>query len=267
MKTFHALSIPIVAAALMWPALSAAADLDVKLGEISDKRTTGEFFKGLEIELKVSGKALAGAKSIKVGAFKAVDDTGKELKPQEGFGFSDEFEAVDADAEEQEIKLNFENPPRSAKALKSVTGEVLLLNPAKDPSSIVTASLTKDAGKALDHPALKQAKVSFTIKAAEPAKTGKKAASQGGLFFGGGDNDIVLQIKDPDGKLAAIEFQDAQGQSIETSGRSRMSSGDNQTWSYSMEDKAPAGAVVKIYLLTEKSAVRVPVSLSNIPLP
>lgn len=63
------------------------AEVTVTVGEISDKRTTGEFFSGLEIKLLVAGGEMAKVKAMRVTVEKATDDTGKNLLEGKKSGF------------------------------------------------------------------------------------------------------------------------------------------------------------------------------------
>jgi len=162
------------------------------------------------------------------------------------------------------VKLEFANPPRTAKALKELNGTIELLIPAKDPACIVTASVAKDAGKWLDNAALKAAGIELKLLKPEPGA--KKPA---GFTFSAnlGESDLGYEIKDPKNKVASVEFFDAGGKKLESN--SRISSGFNGVNSVTMsfKDKPPADAVAKVYLVTEKSVVTVPLAFKNIALP
>lgn len=249
------------------------AEVKVTVGDISDKRTTGRFFAGLEIELKISGPELAEAKGIRTVVKDATDDTGKPLaKAQNRFG-GDGFEELqkafgggfsnEKKAQEFQAKLEFANPPRTAKAIQALNGSIELLIPAKDPAAVITASFAKDADKPLENAALKAAGVEITLR--KPGTEKKEP----GLGFGGGlgENDLGYVISDPKGKIASVEFFDAAGKKLESN--ERMSSGFNnrKTVTISYSAKPPADAVAKIYLVTDKSVVTVPIALKNIALP
>jgi hypothetical protein len=253
---------------------TAFAEVKVAVGDISDKRTTGKFFAGLEIELKLSGPELAQAKGIRTTVKSATDDTGRaiaksenrfggdgfeELQKAFGGGFSDEKKA-----EEFQVKLEFENPPRAAKAIKSLEGSIELLIPAKDPAAIITASVAKDAGKPLENAALKAAGVQISLR-----KPGKEEKKESGLSFGGslGENDLGYEIKDPKNRIASVEFFDAAGKKLESNGRMSSGFGDSKTVTLNFSAKPPADAVAKIYVVTDKSVVTVPIALKDIALP
>lgn len=249
------------------------AEVTLTVGEINDKRTTGEFFAGLEIALKLSGPELAEAKGMRVNVKSASDDTGKALpEPKNKFRGKDEFEKLQkgmggrlgkSKDDEFEVKLEFGNPPRAAKAVKEITGSIELLIPSKDPAAVINASLAKDAGKPLDNPALKAAGVEFTLKA--PKKSEKKES--GGSIFGSDENGISYEIKDPKSMVASVEVFDAGGKKLEPNGHMSGGFGGAKSVTISFSEKPPADATIKIYLVTEKSVISVPLALKNIALP
>ena len=250
---------------------TASAEVKVSVGEISDKRTTGKFFAGLELKLAVSGPELAEAKGIRTVVKSATDDTGKPLAEQEDKFSSGGFEELqkafggfsgDKKADEFEVKLEFANPPRAAKTSKSLTGSIELLIPQKDPGAVVSASFAKDAGKPLDNAALEAAGVEITLKA-----PGAKPKDAGGFGFGGGENDLSYDIKDPNKKVASVEFFDAKGAKLETNGRSSFGMGGAKNVSVNFSKKPPVDAIAKIYVVTEKSVVTVPLELKDVALP
>jgi len=252
---------------------TALAEVKVAVGDISDKRTTGKFFAGLEIELKLSGPELAEAKGIRTTVKSATDDTGAALKKAENRFGGDGFEELqkafgggfgEKKADEFQVKLEFENPLRAAKAIKTLNGSIELLIPAKDPAAVITASVAKDAGKPLENAVMKGAGVEFTLR--KPGKEEKKDSEFG---FGGslGENDLGYVIKDPNGKVASVEFFDAAGKKLESNGHMSSGFGGSKTVSITFNAKPPADAAAKIYVVTEKSVVTVPIALKDIALP
>lgn len=261
----------VIAAALAHTALS---EVKVTVGDINDKRTTGKFFAGLEIELKLSGPELADAKGIRTTVKSATDDTGAALPKAENRFGGDGFEELqkafgggfggEKKADEFQVKLEFGNPPRSAKSVKTLSGSIELLIPKQDPASIITASVAKDAGKPIENPVLKAAGVEFTLRAPGAAAKKTSAFNLGG---GSGENDLGYEIKDPKNKVASVEFFDAGGKKLESNGRMSSGFNDSKTVTISFNAKPPADAVAKIYVVTDKSVVTVPLDLKDVPLP
>ena len=113
---------------------------------------------------------------------------------------------------------------------------------------MISADVAKEAGKALANEALKAAGATITLKAAKGEEVG-------------------YTISDPNKKVASVEFFSTDGKALESNGR--MSSGflGKKDVTVSLREKAPAGVTAKIYLVTDKSVVTVPVKLPGVVLP
>lgn len=235
--------------------ISARAEVKVTVGDISDRRTTGKFFAGLEIELKISGPETAECKGLRVVVKEAKDDTGKAVAPEEDRfndgGFAEPQSAMggfdDHKGGDLQAKLEFENPARSAKSL-TIDATVELLVPSKDAASVISVGVAKEAGKPLAQEALKTAGATITLK---PVK---------------GD-DLEYTISDPNKKVASVEFCSADGKPLETSGRMSSGFAGKKDVTVTLRDKAPADVIAKVYLITEKAVVKVPLKLNAVALP
>lgn len=233
----------------------ASAEVKVTVDQIADNRTTGDFFKGLELTLKLTGPELAEAKGMKFALSEAKDDAGTDISKIQKFGFDDGgFEPLEKgfggarNAGEFEHKLKLPNPARAAKTAM-VIGSLQLLIPGKDPASIITVDLAKSAGKALANPELKAAGATLMFDAPKA-------------------DEASYKIQDSKGVVAAVEFCSPDGKALETGGRSSSSFGGGpKSVSISLRGKAPAGMVAKVYLVTAKSVVNVPIKLESITLP
>jgi hypothetical protein len=239
-------------------ALLAQAAVNVTVGDISDKRTTGKFFQGLEVELKVSGPEMANCKGLRVVLKEAKDNTGKAIpekegvfndgrfnEPQKAFGGFGNGKKKEFD--EYQLKLELENPDRSAKSF-SLDAAVELLIPSQDPNSVITVDVAKVADQPLAQEALKATGATITFK----APTSDRAS---------------YTITDPKGKIASIEFCSPDGKALETNGRMSSNFSGSKSININLREKAPAGMVAKIYLITDKSIVSAPVKLPGVPLP
>jgi hypothetical protein len=141
-----------VLAGLALAASSAAQEVRVSPGTIEDRRTTGRFFGGLEIELKLTGDDLADARAARVLLRKAVDETGRDLLPEK---------KPDADFQKSygsgapALKLALKNPARTASAVKEISGDVELFTPARDPAATVSIDrIVSRTDRSVDSPAL-----------------------------------------------------------------------------------------------------------------
>jgi hypothetical protein len=289
-------ALPACAVALALLALSGRAagqDLRVTAGTIEDRRTTGKFFGGLEIELKLTGDDLADAKAARVLLKKAVDESGRDLLPEKK---GDEDFQKSSGSSGPDLKVNLKNPARGAGAIKEVSGDVELYAPSRDPAAtVVVERLTSRMDKAIASPALKAQNIAVRLvspnvyradakkreaemdaemekhkeEVKKEAGDDKTAEALMGLVkaFSGmmndvGDNDVILQIEDEGGKLQDVEVVGKSGV-IDT--RGSMSSGGLKILQYS--EKLPPDAKLRFLLKTKKSLLKTPFTLTNVPLP
>jgi hypothetical protein len=273
-----------------------AQDLRVSAGTIEDRRTTGKFFGGLEVELKLTGDDLADAKAKRVIVKKAVDETGRDLLP-------DERKDPDfSTSSGSDLKVNLKNPARGSTALKEISGHVELFTPSRVPASVVTIDrLPSRMDKPISMPALRNQKIEIAVvspkvhranaakrkaefekemaknkaemekemKGASPEEAKALEAIMGlaqafsGMMDEVGDNDLILNVKDADGRVMDVEVTRADGEEISSNGS--MSSGELRVMNFS--EKLPADAKLKVLVKTKKALVSAPFTLSNVSLP
>ena len=275
------------------PGRAAGQDLRVTAGTIEDRRTTGKFFGGLEIELKLTGDDLADAKAARVLLKKAVDESGRDLLPEKK---GDEDFQKSSGSSGPNLKVNLKNPARGAGAIKEVSGDVELYAPSRDPAAtVVVERLTSRMDKPVTSPALKAQNIAVRLvspnvyradakkreaemdaemekhkeEVKKEAGDDKTAEALMGLVkaFSGmmndvGDNDVILQIEDEGGKLQDVEVVGKSGV-IDT--RGSMSSGGLKILQYS--EKLPPDAKLRFLLKTKKSLLKTPFTLTSVPLP
>jgi hypothetical protein len=280
--------------------LTAIAQVKVSAGDVEDSRRTDGFFNRLKVELKITGAALAGARGVRVSVDKAVDDTGKNLIDEK----EQDRDFKEVDSAEAEVTIELKNPERRAASVREISGTVEVFAPQKDPKSILLVpGFQKTAGTPLQFPALKAAGIEVTFWTKEIFEARKKAeeerlkkeleektkraeSSQNpddivsalaeGLsqIFGGFTssfasmeaNDIAFNVKDPGSKLISIQFEDAQGKKIDHNGRMTIGS-DPRTVIYNFEQKLPANARIRLFVLTPASVVKAPFNLTGVALP
>ena len=80
-----------------------AQGVRVSTGTIEDRRTTGQFFGGLELELKLTGDDLADARAVRIQLSKAEDETGQDL-------LTERSQQGDFQDTSQTLKLSLKNP-------------------------------------------------------------------------------------------------------------------------------------------------------------
>lgn len=236
----------------------AVAEVKVTVDSVTDTRgNENSFMAGLELALKLSGPELSEAKGMKIKITEAKDDTGKDISKISRMGFnSDGFEPLEKKfgfgsnkkEDEFEHRLRLPNPARAAKMAK-VIGSLELLVPTKDLASVISVDLAKEAGKALENAALKAAGATLTFDAPK-------------------GSEVSYKLADTKGTVASVEFFGPDGKALETAGRSSSSFGNGpKNVSISLRDNAPAGIVAKVYLVTPKSVISVPIQLNSIELP
>jgi hypothetical protein len=280
-------------AAVAAPAKLVAQDLRVTAGTIEDRRTTGKFFGGLEIELKLTGDDLADAKAARVVLTKAIDESGRDLLPDVK---RDEDFQKSSGSSGPNLKVNLKNPARGAGALREVSGDVELYAPSRDPAAtVVVDRLTSRMDKPIVSAALKSQKIGVRLvspkvyradakkreaemdaemkkheaEMKKEAGDDKTAEALMGLVkaFSGmmnevGDNDVILQIEDEGGRLQDVEVVGNSGV-IDT--RGSMSSGGLKILNFG--EKLPPDAKLRFLLKTKKSLLKTPFTLTNVPLP
>jgi len=264
---------------------SLAFALDIQVGDVQDSRTTGQFFSGLTVDLKMVGDELNDASGVKVNIASALDDTGRDLlNPEEK---KDTFEDLKQFGQTQnKVSLKLKNPARRANTIKELKGQLELYVPKNDPASKVTVNdLSKQGGKPIESQAFKDAGVQLTLMTSQQYEAEKKkqadaaaaeAKAKGmppemlnmmnSLSMGMGSDDansLIMKVTDPNNRLVEVTVLGTDGQPIRSNGS--MSSGDTKTLYF--EQKIPDGAKVEIALATPKSLMVVPLNLQNIALP
>ena len=263
-----------------------AQDVQVTLGDVTDKRTTGKFFAECEVELRFTGDLLADSLGVHTIHVKtAVDDTGRDLIPKEKSS-TPFFQANKTGQSSVEQKVTLRNPARSAKSIRLLEGDGEVFSPTVENGGIVTVKdFMKQPGQPLGNPAFQKAGVTIMYITKEVAEAKKKkqqeeqtkaAAQEGGAFgqaiasafggmFGGmgGENGVQLLIEDPNDHVVEIEFHDGAGKKINT--RGSMSSG--QMHGYSFAQLPGPDTQLVIYLATPAATKVVLFKLENIPLP
>jgi len=262
-----------------------ANDIKVSVSEVTDTRTTGQFFSGIELKLKVMGDVIADAKGLKLRITKAVDDTGrnllKEEKERTDFDEPDEYNIGQA-----EVRVKLKNPARKAAVIKDLIGEISLFVPKNDPNAIaIINKFMTQTGKTLSNTVLKASGLEVAVLTKsqyEEIKTAKEKEVKDGTLakefgeamiqafsslFGGmmeiGENSVILHVKDPESKVVAIEFIDISGEKIKHI--SSMKMGDVKVFEF--EKPIPQDAKITIYIATSKSLIMTALKLTDIALP
>lgn len=277
----------LLAAGFLAPAPAGSAGksgLVVSAGDVTDRRRNDNVFASLEVELKLTGEASAGARGARATVEKAVDDTGRNLIKEKSD--SNDFTKSSGDGPPA-LKVELRNPARRASKVRELTGRVEVFVPERDPSAEARiAKFASQMDRPIASPALKAAGAQVTVvsrktyeaekkKDAERRKkeaegagiAGAMANAFAGLFeglFGDIDeNDVLVRVDDKGKKVFSVDVLDGAGKPID--GMGSMKVGD--FWVLKFSEKVPADAGLRISVMTPKSLVTENFALKDIALP
>lgn len=277
----------LLAGGLLAPGPAAPAGnsgLAVFAGDVTDRRRNDNLFASLEIELRLTGEAAAGARGARAAVEKAVDDTGRNLIKEKSD--SDDFAKSTGDGPPA-LKIELRNPARRATKVRELTGHVELFVPERDPSAQArVGKFVSQMDRPIASPALKAAGAVVTVvsrntyeaeKKKDAERRKKEAEGAGiagamvnafaglfeGMFGDIGENDILVRVEDKGKKVFSVDVLDAAGKPVE--GMGSMKVGD--FWILKFMEKLPADAGLRIFVMTPKSLVTERFSLKDVPLP
>jgi hypothetical protein len=257
--------------------------------QVADRRSNGSF-SNLSITLE-----LPNIKSIDVAASRvlvsnAIDDSGgnlidtehgePQLQPNNRALYSDNPGPLTVD-------VDLKNPPRKSKSLKSVSGQIELFMPSKDPNSVAELpKFTSLSGKTLSHKAFKANNVEITLVSEAQLEAERKRltevktkelkengyddetlksvlSSYTDYLLKFDEGDVVLRVKDDGKHIQDIAYVDGKGEVK----RASINDKDGYTVLSTWGEKPAADWKLRVNMKTAKNIVRVPFSLSNVPLP
>jgi len=276
--------------------LFAAEDVKVTAGAVEDQRFSDDRFGGLSIELLLKGSSVAEVKAVRVKVKSAKDDVGTVLyKPGKDEKPKD-FEEFSTDRQPGP-HVGLSSPSRDASSVE-VTGEVELFLPTRDPATKQRFDqFLGRLDKPISNSALKSAKVEITPLSAKeytarqkknrPSKEeimaeGKKHGATDaeiqqalGLMdalaaLGGeepSENSILIETKDPEGKIISVDVVKADGSELRAPSRGSSGGRDSKMVKIDLAEKPPTDAALLVTLRTAKSLVTVPLNLKGVSLP
>ncbi len=268
---------------------------NARMTALQDRRSDGHFPRctlGMELPDYPAHEVTAARVVVK----KAVDDLGTNLVKEDAadvrleptqrgqFGKPDDGKAAPPTIVFAEMK----NPPRAAKALKEVSGEIELFVPSRDPNGEARIErFLALAGKAAVHPALRAngVEISFVSKAqldaerkkAEEAETAKlkkegyedadsiRSMVESALysFPKGEERQVVLKVKDPRKAIQEIKTFSASGERV--FGTDSEESGFRVLTFWN--DPPQADWTLSIQMRSDSSLVRHTFAFRDVPLP
>lgn len=285
MKTLVSLALVLISVAA-----NAQQKIDVAVKQVNDRRSAG-FFAQLALSLELPKVQSADVAASRVFVSSAVDDSGRNLLDPEAkepqFESNMRRNMPDAPPAPATVSVTLKNPDRKATKLKTVTGEIELYLPGKDPNS--TAEIPKFltlAGKPLSHKALKANGVEISMLTAAQVEAEKKKRAEAkkkeyaemgfageelenmlksfleGLL-GGSENEMLVRIKDPNKRIQEINYVDAAGDVKQVSMRDDEGMTILSTWGGKPENDWK----LRVSMKTPKNLVKYSFALSDVPLP
>jgi hypothetical protein len=261
------------------------------VGDVTDKRGTETFFKGLEIELKLIGDFSQAAYYGKPTITLAKDSTGRDLIKK-----TDEQHALwsvrklENSPDGFEVKAELLSPARQATVV-ALGGAIPVYYPARDPAAThVIQDLASQFGKSipLGSSGVKvmviDSAIAETLKQKEAAeqaarKKGETLGEQMGnamgdalsQMFGGGSrvdkDELLYTLDDKSNQIIALELRDATGKPLKTRGSSMSTANGVTRYSIRYEGLDAPGLSLHILTATPASTQLIPFSLKDIPLP
>jgi protein TonB len=256
----------------------------------------------LSLPIKIAGPGATSVRAARAVLKRAEDDTGAQLGSavetpffQAAVGSTSPDNYVRNSA--PTISVWMMKPATTAKALRIVEGILEIVFPPSDPNSIVHLSrIVERLSSPIGSAALAEAGITLSVfdrvaaekEQAESATSsflGLQLHSDLGTLFGKGppdfppgafkpaaltDSDLILCISDPQEALVATEFQTSDNQPVRYNhnGWSHFQSREgNRVSVYRLSEKPTADLQLVCWLKTEKSLVKIPLKLENIPLP
>ena len=274
------------------PAPPKATPANARIAQLQDRRSSGHFAR-CTLGIELPDIPAVEAKAARVVVKKAVDDLGTDLVPEDAAEarLEETQRGVFAKPGDKTVTIVFaemKNPPRKAKALKEISGEIELYVPSRDPNGEAAfEKILSLAGKPLVHPALKangveiswlsDAQVAAERRKAEAAETAKlkkegytdeesiKQLVDGALysFPKGGEAQIVLRVKDPKKAIQDLKLVDGEGNPA-FAGKSE-EAGFTVLEFWGEKPKPDWG--MKVRMQSDRSLVRHTFSFRDVPLP
>ena len=268
---------------------------NARMTALQDRRSDGHFPRctlGIELPDYPAHEVTAARVVVK----KAVDDLGTDLVKEDAaevrleptqrgqFGKADDGKAAPPTIVFAEMK----NPPRAAKALKEVSGEIELFVPSRDPNGEARIErFLSLSGKLAAHPALRAngVEISFVSKAqleaerkkaeeAEAAKLKKEGYEDADSirsmvestlysFPKGEEREVILRVKDPKKAIQEIKAFSASGERV--FGTDSEESGFRVLTFWN--DSPKADWTLSVQMRSDSSLVRHTFAFRDVPLP
>jgi hypothetical protein len=261
------------------------------VGDVTDKRGTETFFKGLEIELKLIGDfsraRYYGAPIITL----AKDSTGRDLlKTEDAQHALWSVKKLDNGQDGFKVEAKLQSPARAATVV-ALGGSVPVYSPESDPAAThVIKDLATQYGKSIplgnsgakimviDSTIAQSLKEKEEAEAAARKKEGNLGEQMGNMMgealsqmFGGGGrvdkDELLYTLDDKDNKIIGLELLDAAGNPLKTRGSSMQTNKGITRYSVRYEGLDSPGLGLRVITATPASTLLIPFTLKDVPLP
>lgn len=267
--------------------------IEVVVDQVQDRRSPGPFG-GLTLSLALPKLKTTEVAASRVFVNSAVDDLGSilvdtersEPRLEQNYRASMDFKGWSS-VPTATVSVPLRNPDRKAKMLKSVSGEIELFLPGRDPNSVAeVASFMTTRGKALSHKALKANAVEITLLSEAQIEAEKKRAAEKkrkelteygyegetlesaltdflGSLFGVDESNVPVRIKDPQKRIQEVAFITPEGEVKQASIDENEGLTTLSTWGGTPQPNWK----LRVSMRTPKNLVRHTFALSEIALP
>jgi len=264
--------------------------IHVDVAEVTDTRSTGQFYGGCEIDLQITGQEVANSFGIKdVKIVNAIDNLGRDLTREDESNDLLFFRANKDGSDTLSKKIKIKNPSRSATLISTIEGSVELFQPSiENGGKIIVENYMKEPGVLIKEDLLRKYYLELmflTKEIYEQKKAIYKNAQKNEIdkirdvvgdpfvelfkgYFGSSlmdeGNSLKFYVRDQHNKLVDLQFLDENDKLIEIWGRSSM----GKLRTYSFKNLLPSeNSKLVIYLATDKSVENIKFKIDDIPLP
>lgn len=256
---------------LLLSPLLAAEDVRITAGAVEDQRSSDQFG-GLSIELVLQGGGIEEVRAVRVRLKSAKDDVGSVLYKANRDEGPKDFEEFSAHRQPG-LSVSLSSPRRDASTV-DVSGEIELFIPTLDPNTRQKlAQFLSRLDKPIANPVLKSARVEITPLSPgqyrirqQKDRAGTKAMASPSAEEPS-ENSVLLETKDPDGRIASIDVVAADGTELRAPSRTSSGGRESKLVKIDLSEKLPPDAALLVTLRTAKSLVTVPLNLRKVSLP
>lgn len=236
------------------------ATWNAQIREVIDQRSSDPEASDLEVQLRMSGPVPEGVRRIQTRLLMASDDTGKNLLAHAKENDWEDFRNRDTGT--FNLDLKFKNPARGAEKIPKITGEIDLFVPRLDPACIFAVPLPKLPPGKLAHPVLEANGIKLTVWTAKQYRA-LAPEDQELPVDDVEDNSLIIKAEDENGRLAEVEFLEADGRKINIQDQTR----EFSTTGYDFRRPLRVDTQLRFSIATDLATVTVPLRLTNLPVP